>query len=167
MKKLITMAVAILVTACIAAFASGKPVVAMPGKQFDYQLSFTRIVVDDDIDVQLKESSDKIIEVTGNEADVKNVDWKVRAGILYIESRKGSLKDKVKVTVNVNQLKEILIKGQSVVNSDGTLLSPNLRVYMNANCYVAIKNAGKIHIVNSFDTEVDIKRMSGDVQVGR
>src|SRR5688572_22540418 len=98
MKKLIAMAVAILLTACIAAFASGKNTPSMPQKQFMYHLSFYKIVVTDDIDLQLKESDNKVIEFSGNTADVENVDWKIKDEVLYLGSKKGSLKDKVAVT---------------------------------------------------------------------
>jgi Putative auto-transporter adhesin, head GIN domain len=165
MKKLITMAVAILITACIAAFASGKAPVAMPQKQFNYQMSFNKIEVADDIDLQLKESDNKIINVTGNDADVENVDWKIKDDVLYLKSKKGSLKNKVHVAIDVTRLKKIVVKGQSTVSSAGPLLSPVLYVYMEGNCYVAIKNTGKIYVINSDNIEVDVKKAVGDVTI--
>jgi hypothetical protein len=69
MKKLITMAVAILITACIAAFASGKTPVSMPQKQFNHQISFRKILVTDEAGLLPIESDNKIIDVTGNDAE--------------------------------------------------------------------------------------------------
>jgi len=164
MKKLITMAIALLVTAFITAFASEKP---LPQKRSDYQISFNKIVVYDDIDLQLEESDTKNIALTGKDADVENIDWKIKDNVLYLQSKKGSLKDKVKVQVTVNQLKEIVVNGRSVVSSNGALLSPQLYVYVQSDCYVALKNIGEIHVIEGADTEIKIKTMKGDVSLGK
>ena len=158
------MAIAILVTALITAFASEKP---LPQKQSDYQISFNKIVVYDDIDLQLEESDIKNIALTGKDADVQNIDWKIKDNVLYLQSKKGSLKDKVKVQVTVNQLKEIVVNGRSVVSSNGALLSPKLYVYVQSECYVALKNTGEIHVIEGADTEIKIKTMKGDVSLGK
>lgn len=165
MKKLIAMAIAILITASIAAFATEKEPASVISKQFNYQLSFSRIVVADDIDLQLTESSNKIIDIAGENADVEKLEWKIKGDILYLGSKKGSLQNKVKVSINVNQLKEIIIKGKSTIHSVGALHSSNLYVYMADDCFVSIKNTGQIYVINGFDTEVDIKRMVGEVVV--
>ncbi|MEP7144882.1 MAG: DUF2807 domain-containing protein [Ferruginibacter sp.] len=167
MKKLITTAVAILITACIAAFAGGETPVSVPQKHFNYQLSFTKIVVSGDIDLQLKEDENKIIDFTGNDGDVENADWKIKDDALYLKSKKGSLKGKVHATINVSHLSEIVIKGESTVSTAGYLVSPGLHVYIQAECFVAIKNAGEIYIVNSNDIDIGIKKVVGEVRVGR
>lgn len=158
------MAIALLVTAFITAFASEKP---LPLKRSDYQISFNKIVVYDDIDLQLEESDTKNIALTGKDADVENIDWKIKDNVLYLQSKKGSLKDKVKVQVTVNQLKEIVVNGRSVVSSNGALLSPKLYVYVQSDCYVALKNTGAIHVIEGADTEIKIKTMKGDVSLGK
>lgn len=167
MKKLITMAVATLLTAGTAVFASGKPPVTMPQKQFDYQLSFSKIVVDDDIDLQLKEGSVKTIDLEGKDKDVENVAWKIKNDVLYIQSKRGSLKEKVKVIVSVNHLKELVIMGASMVKSEGALLSPTLYVHVDSESYVAIKSTGRIFIVSNPGTELQVEKMLGDVQIGK
>ncbi|MFL5785866.1 MAG: hypothetical protein ACJ76H_14710, partial [Bacteriovoracaceae bacterium] len=88
MKKLITMALAILITAFIAVFASGKTPVSMPPKHFTYQMAFSKIIVSDNIDLRLKETGDKVIDVFGTDDDIENVDWKIKDGVLYLESKK-------------------------------------------------------------------------------
>jgi len=167
MKKLIAMAIAILITAGITAFASDKKPGMISQKQFDYQITFSRIVVADDIDVELKESNNKIIDVSGEEASIENVNWKIKDDVLYLKSKKGSLKEKVKVTINVSGLKELFIKGKSTVRSSGHLSSPDLYVYMEDDCLVSIKNVGQIYVINGYDTEIDVKKIVGDVRVGR
>ena len=167
MKKLIAMAIAILITAGITAFATDKKPGMISQKQFDYQIRFSRIVVADDIDVELKESNNKIIDVSGEEASIENVSWKIKDDVLYLKSKKGSLKEKVKVTINVSELKELFIKGKSTVRSSGHLSSPALHVYMEDDCVVSIKNVGQIYVINGYDTEIDVKKIVGDVQVGR
>ena len=164
MKKIIAMAICILITAFIAAFAAEKPI---PQKQSDYQISFNRIVVYDDIDLQLEESDTKNIALTGKDADVQNIDWKIKDNVLYLQSKKGSLKDMVKAQVTVDQLKEIVVKGQSVVSSNGALLSPRLDVYVHSDCYVALKNTGEIHVIEGAETEVNVKTLKGDVRLGK
>jgi len=121
----------------------------------------------DDIDLQLEESDTKNIALTGKDADVENIDWKIKDNVLYLQSKKGSLKDKVKVHVTVNQLKEIVVNGQSVVSSNGALLSPRLDVYVHSDCYVALKNTGEIHVVEGAEAEIDIKTLKGDVKLGK
>lgn len=167
MKKLIAMATAILFTAGISAFAAGSNTGDAPDRRINYQLDFSKIELSDDIDLVLQESTNKFIDVTGNEASIDQVDWKIKDGVLYIRSKKGSLKDKVKVTVSVNQLKRLDIYGQSVVNSIGQLNSAILRVTIDGDSYVALKNVGAIYILTSPNTKLDVHRLVGEVEVGR
>jgi len=165
MKKLIAMAITILITASIAAFASEKKPTFIISKQFNYQMSFSRIVVGNGIDLQLTECSDKIIVITGENVDVEKLEWKIKGDVLYLGCKKGSLRNKVKVKIDVAHLKEIIVKGKSTIHSVGALHSSNLYVYMAEDCFVSIKNIGQIFVINGFDTEVDIKRMVGEVVV--
>jgi DUF4097 and DUF4098 domain-containing protein YvlB len=165
MKKLITMVAAIFLTAGISAFASGTNDGTSPGKRINYQVSFSKIELSDDIDLVLHESQNKFIDVTGNTADIEKVNWKIKDGILFISSKKGSLKDKVKVIVSVNQLKKLEIYGESTVNSLGELSSKELHVSIEGDSYVALKNSGEIHITNSPNTQLEVKRIVGDVSV--
>ena len=165
MKKLIAMTAALLFSAGISAFASSTTEETTPGKRINYQLAFTKIELSDDIDLVLQESTNKVIDISGNEADIETVDWKIKNGILYLSSKKGSLKDKVKVTVSVNQLKRLDIFGKSTVNSLGELASKSLMITIDGDSYVALKNTGNIHITNTVNTELDVRRLVGDVVV--
>ena len=60
----------------------------------NYQLSFTRMVIENDIDILLVENPEKSIEFTGTDADIAKVEWKIKNGVLHIKSKKGSLKGK-------------------------------------------------------------------------
>ena len=165
MKKLITLALAILITAFIAVFASGKTPVSIPPKHFTYQMAFSKIVISDDINVRLKETGDKVIDVFGTDADIENVDWKIKDGVLYLKGKKGSFQDKAYVTVDVNQLEKIIIQGKSTVSSIGSLLSPSLYVYMEDAGAVQITNTGKIYIINDNKIDLHVKKSIGDVSV--
>ena len=167
MKKLIAMAAAIFFTAGISAFAAGPKPGELPAKRINYQLSFTRIELNDDIDLVLQESTNKFIDVTGDANEIDNVDWKIKDDVLYIRSKKGSLKDKAKVSVSVNQLKKLEIYGQSNVNSIGQLNSPSLQVTIEGDSYVSLKNSGKIYVTNSPYTQLDVHRVVGNVFVSK
>ncbi|MEJ7588750.1 MAG: DUF2807 domain-containing protein [Ferruginibacter sp.] len=88
MKKLIVMAIAILLTGCITAFASGTTQKTMPRKNPDYQMAFSKIIVADDIYLQLKESDKKIIHIGGKSADIENVDWRIKGKTLFIKQKR-------------------------------------------------------------------------------
>ena len=165
MKKLITMALAILITAFIAVFASGNTAVSMPPKHFTYQMAFNKIVVSDDINVRLKETGDKVIDIFGTDADIENVDWKIRDGVLYLAGKKGTFEDKAYVTVDVSQLERVTIRGKSTVSSIGPLLSPSLYVYMEDASNVKITNTGKIYVATHNHIDLDVKKTIGDVSV--
>ena len=167
MKKLFAMAAAILFTAGISAFASGTNPGTDPIKQTDYHVSFNRIVVEDDIDLVLEENTSKLLTVNGNEEDVAKLNWQIRKGVLYLKSNKGSLKNKVSVRVTVNQLEEILINDESSVRSTGHLASPKLSVFLSGDGFASIKNLGPIYLSKDSYTEVDIRRLVGDVVLGK
>lgn len=165
MKRFIAMAAALFFSAGISVFASGTNEEKPPGKRINYQLAFSTIELSDDIDLVLQESTNKVIDISGSEVDIETVDWKIKNGILYISSKKGSLKDKVKVTVSVNQLKRLDVYGKSVVNSLGELGSKSLMVTIDGDSYVSLKNTGNIYVTNSLNTELDVQRLVGEVVV--
>lgn len=167
MKKLLVMATAILFTASISAFASGTNPKAGHSKQINYQIPFKKIVVSNDIDLVLHENVNKSLNVSGLAQDIENVDWKIKNNVLYLKSKKGSLKDKVKVTLSVTQLKEIVVKGESAVSSAGHLASPTLYIFIENDSYVSIRNFGQIYVNNTPDTELEIKKIVGEVIIGK
>lgn len=167
MKKLFAMATAIVFTASISAFAADTNPENVTSKIIDYQMSFRKIVLSNDIELVLQEDGEKSLKVSGKEADVEKVDWKIKNNVLYLKSKKGSLKDKVVVTLSVHQLEEIVIKGESAVNSAGWLTSPNLHVYIAGDSFVSIRNVGQIYVKNTPDTDLDVKKIVGEVKIGK
>lgn len=167
MKKVIVMAAAILFTAGISAFASGTNPIVTTVKEISYQVPFDKIVVEDDIDLVLQESTDKLLSISGDEADVQKLDWKIKKNVLYIKSSNGSLKNKVTVKISVNQLKEISIDGESALTSFGYLASPKLFVLVEGDSYVALKNAGTIYLKNGASTTFEVKKSVGKVVIGK
>ena len=166
MKKIIAVAAAIILTTGITAFAAEKKLDNPASQKTNYQLSFTRIVVENDIDILLVENPEKSIEFTGADADIAKVDWKIKNGALYIKSKKGSLKGKVKLVINVSHLKEIAVRGESEVRSEGELNSSSLKIYLEGSCFVSVRNTGNINVVNEDGTELDVHKVAGDVKFG-
>jgi len=166
MKKVFTMITAIILTASLtAAAADGKPD-QQNGQKSSYQLSFAKLQVSNDIDIMLVESPEKSIEFEGTDADVAKVDWKIKDGVLYIHSKKGSLKGKVRLIVNVSQLNELAVNGDSEVRSVGELHSDYLRIYLNGNSFISVRNRGNINVVNGDGTELEVRRVVGNVVFG-
>lgn len=132
-----------------------------------YSMSFSKIVIEDDIDVMLHESAEKNILVEGWQGDVANVEWKVKNGVLYVSSKTGSLKGRVLVTVDVSGLKKIDINGASEVKSLGNLNSGSLYISMNGFGLVSIVNAGKIELVNGEGISLDVKKKTANVHVSQ
>ena len=87
--------------------------------------------------------------------------------VLYIKSSNGSLKNKVTVKISVNQLKEILIDGETALTSFGYLASPKLFVLVEGDSYVALKNAGAIYVKNGASTTFEVKKSVGRVVIGK
>ena len=121
MKNITITTTAMILTVCLSAFAKVNPGKAFIEKDF-YRLSFNKIVVEGDIDINLSESTDRQIEISGDEKNVKYVSWKIRDGVLFLSSKSGSLKNKAKVSVNVSQLQALSVKGNSDVTSEGALI---------------------------------------------
>jgi hypothetical protein len=165
MKKIIILTAAFFISVGFSAFAGESKKNAVGTAKIFYQSSFSKIVVEDDIDIHLSESTDRLIEVTGDKIDIKQVEWKIREGVLYIKSKNGSLKNKVQVSISVSQIRDLLVRGDSDVRSDGALNSEKLQVVVDGEGYIAIQNTGIITIERSEDIHLKVKRVSGNVNV--
>jgi hypothetical protein len=163
MKKILSVAAAIIITAGTAAFATGTEKEKPVSQKTSYQLSFAKLQVENDIDIMLVEDNEKSLEFSGTDASIAKVNWKIKNGILYISSKSGSLKGKVKITVNVNQLKEIAVKGESDVRSNGELNSASLKIYVDGTSFISVRNRGQIKIEKEDGTELEIRRAVGDI----
>lgn len=165
MKKLIVL-ITIFSLAGVTAFAyPNSDVKTYYSKQFNHGISFNKIVVADDIDLVVYENATSNIQFDGTDENVAKVDWKIKNGVLYLKSKQGSLKNKVLVTLDVRELKEIVIEGKSNVRSLGNLNSPNLSVVMREDCFVAIRNYGAIRIIRANDIDVDVLEKEGRITI--
>ncbi len=165
MKKLIAVFTALLFTAGSATFASTEGTKKYNTEQSSYSESFTKIVIEDDIDVVLYENGTTNIQFDGNARNISRIEWVVKKGVLYLRSKNGSLKDKVLVTIDVNALENIVIEGDSKVRSLGILSSEELNVHLSTSSYVAIRSLGKINISNSEGTELVVKKHVGKISI--
>lgn len=123
-------------------------------------IAYNMIVVNDDIDIVLTQSTESEIRVIGHEHDVRLVKYRVRNGVLVIESNKGSLKGKVTVFVPVRNLKTVEINGRSFVRSNGILSSKNLLVIVNDEAKLDLRNYGKINFKTDIDIVLEFEKMN-------
>lgn len=165
MKSILSIALSLLLTANYSAQASVNPVEDQPQKKVDYQLAFSKIVVEDDIELQLTQSCSRTMEFAGNETDFKKVNWTIKNGVLHLSSNNGSLKNKIRLNISVNQLDELVIKGASIVRSLGELVSPELTIEMDGDCFVSLRNKGNIKVVKVEGTDLDVMKTSGKVKI--
>jgi hypothetical protein len=165
MKKLTIITMAFILTAGLSAFAAETKANAAVTKKVYYQLSFSKIVVEDDIDIRLSENTDKVIEIYGDSRYTQEVDWKIRNGILYIRSKAGSLKNKVEVSISVNQLNDLTVTGNSDVRSEGVLNSEELKVFVDGEGQIAVKNTGAIKVKRADHIDLKVQRVFGNVRV--
>lgn len=169
MKKLVFITAAFVIATGFTASAGTHNETANPAK-VSLSTSFSRIVVEDGIELRLTESEEKSMQFNGSAADVQNVDWKVKNGTLYIKSKTGSsLKAKVSVDVNVNELQSIYVLGASDVISNGGLQSKSLEVYVdgyNSKAgVIALRSYGSITVEQADGTNLEVKEFEGDVTV--
>jgi Putative auto-transporter adhesin, head GIN domain len=131
--------------------------------------SFSKIVVQDGIELRLTESTEKAMQFSGKETDVKNVDWRIKNGTLYIKSKKGSLKTKVSIAVSVSQLNSLNVMGSSDVIINGELQSKNLDVFIDAQNnkagVIALRTTGAITLEQADGTEIEVRESKGDVTI--
>lgn len=165
MKNLKSLLTALMIAGSLTAFSSPIETKVYRSITANYDLSFTKIVVEDGIDLVVYENATSNMQFDGKKEDIAKVDWKVKNGVLYLRSKRGSLKNKVLVTLDVSDLKSISINGNSMVRSLGILSTPQLDVYMKGECFVAIRNLGDINVINTDETEMDVRESSGNLSI--
>ncbi len=163
MKK-ITIITALLIIAGTNAFAAEET--SVPNTSIIlYHQPFTKIVVENDIDILLTEGAEKSMQFSGDETDIKKAVWEIKDGTFYLKSTGRSLKNKVVLTINVSGLNNIFIYGSSDVCSAGRLQSKRLKVYIDGDGMVNLKNTGSIKIAGGGSTELNIKKLQGDISI--
>lgn len=163
MKKIFSIVTAVLLSISISVAASNDEGHSKATLSAQYFTPFSKVVIEDDIDLVLYENSSRKIDLDGPVADMNKVEWIIKKGVLYIRSKAGSLNHKVLVTLDVANLKSIEINGSSVVKSLGELHSPSLQVHVNGECFVAIKNSGEIKVTASEFADFEIRKRVGNI----
>jgi hypothetical protein len=130
-----------------------------------YNTPFTKIVVNDGIELVLTENSQEKIWFDGKARQLDKLRWEIKNGTLYLSGKNGSLKDKVRVSVCVQKLRNIEVNGDSWVRSSGYLTSPALDVLVNGEAMVDISNVGKIAVNKTADYELGVMKKTSGVSV--
>lgn len=106
--------------------------------------NFSSLEISHDIDVVLTESTDNSIRIEGEEKFANAVMLDEKNGKVRILSKKGSMRKKVTVFIPVQNLRTLIVKGNSYVRSNGNLSSAELQVKLSGASKVEINNIGKI-----------------------
>jgi Putative auto-transporter adhesin, head GIN domain len=165
MKKLAIITSILMFTTSLSVFAKEKKRIGEITKKEFYQLSFSKIIVSNDIDIRLSESRDRVIEISGDHKYFQQVEWKIKEGVLYIRSKAGSLKNKVEVSISVTELNNLYVTGDSNVKSEGALNSKELKIFFGGEGRLSIKNTGTIKIERGDSVNVNVQRVTGNVKV--
>jgi hypothetical protein len=160
MKKILIIAVSLLSAMAV---SFGNPVLTRNnsynrsvGKT---EAAFHTIVVNDDVDVILVESDRSAVDIKGAGVGAEAVKFHVRNGKLYIGSKSGSLKDKVTVYVNVSRLASLEVNGSSRISNQGVLNSTILRVRVNGEALIDLKNYGEILFYSDDSIRLKFKKL--------
>jgi Putative auto-transporter adhesin, head GIN domain len=127
-------------------------------REVDLTSSVYSIEVSNDINVVLTQSKEAKLRITGDEKDSKAVLFDQKNGRVRLLSKKGSLKNKVTVYVPVQDLRKLVINGQSYVRSNGVIASKSLRVVVAGEAKVEINNLGDIAFEADQDIDLQIKK---------
>jgi hypothetical protein len=165
MKKLIIMAVSLL-TLNAASFAStikeNNPVFT---KKVEKKAAFQHIVINGDVDVVLVENDYVQVDICSEQNNNTSVSHYVNKGILYINRVDVSLGRKPIVIVAVNDLQSLEVNGDGDVTSKGSLRSSKLKLMINGESKLNVRNRGELMIESNSNIKLDIqKTITGTTQ---
>lgn len=146
MKKIIMFALGLISLATIATAAPAK-------KTLNVENIF-RLIVSDDINVILKDSPEGEITISGDEKFVSRVSYYAVNGVLTIKSTKGSLRNKVTVTVPVHNLQFLEVNDNCKVFTKGAIQSTMLKVKVRGEGSIDLKTIGQM--VVEADKDIDL-----------
>lgn len=144
-------------------FASSVPA-KRESKTIQYQLGFSKLIVEDDINVVLVESTLKQMDVLGSEKELQSFTWSVKDGAMTISSKKRNHGEKITVTLYVQGLKELNVLGSSIISSLGHLKTP-LAVHLKDEACVALSSKESITVFRDYQIELNVKNQTGKVNV--
>lgn len=125
---------------------------------------FQKIIINNGIDLVLYEGTENLIEIKGGQKDVARVNYYIHKGILYIESRQGTLQNKVVVYLSVQQLQGIEVNGKSKISSNGFLNSDKLNLVVNDEAKFELKIRGEIFIESDESIDLHVEQWKGPNQ---
>ncbi len=129
-----------------------------------YQLGFSNLIIEDNINVILTESLSKQIDVTGAEKDIAGLNWNIKNGTMVLSSKKKEAGSKITVTLYIQGLKSINVFGNSIISSLGPLTTP-VSVYLNGEACLAISSKAPIHVFRDYEVEFTVKNATGNVNI--
>lgn len=147
MKKQLNLIGAAMLTVATAGFAQ-------PSNDFKYKVSeigiqsFTQLTVNANIDVVLVQNDSlHTAYVEGDEKLTKDIKLSMKEGELVVSSARNiSYKEKIQVTIPVNQLEKVELNGNSGAYSVNVIKANHLVVLVNNDCNVRLKATGTIGI---------------------
>jgi len=161
MKKQILATLVLMVSVFATATAADKKEdVCSTSKIITVKPSFTKLVVDGNVDVVLYEdNSNSQIRTFGGNCDLSATSISEKNGVLTIRN-KNSKGEKVLVYVPVSNLSVIEARGNSKISSASVLKSPQLTLVIKGECKFNIQATGNIDVVDEGETEVTVEKKS-------
>jgi nucleoside permease NupC len=147
MKKLLTAATALVLTAGAFAQQSSKAAII---KKIQTENTITSLVINDGIRVVLLDEPGKEMIIEGMPASVENVIISSSKGETIIGNGEGSAKPAA-VYIPANFLKKIIINGPSIVSSYQPISIARLDITVAGECDLKIQTTGKINVLAAED----------------
>ena len=123
------------------------------------------ISISNDINVVLVQDASNTITIEGEKDALEFVKLEVSKGVLRISSKR-PVKDKVMVSVPVQQLQKLIVSGASQIFSMGIIKSEHLDLRIEGACKVNIRTTGTINVENDDQHDYEVVR-SRSVQIIR
>ena len=121
--------------------------------------SFHKLVVNTAIDIVLvQDDAVKQAVVEGDASSIAGITVFIAKETMTVSGKNISGNAKIKLTIPVNHLSWIEINGDASITSANALSSPKLTVYINADCAVNLRSAGKIAVTGADGHEVRYTR---------
>ena len=143
----------------------------MPGKNepgtrtWTATSAYSVIAISNDVNVVLVQNASNTITIEGEKEALEYVKLEVSKGVLRISSKK-PVKGKVMVSVPVQHLQKVIVRGASQIFSMGIIKTEHLDLRIEGACKVDIKTTGTINVENDDQHDYEVVR-SRSVQIIR
>jgi hypothetical protein len=153
MKKKLTALFAAII--CLTGFSFAKQ--PGPGEPTTMKIGFTKkftsLDIKNDVNVVLTASDGNEILIKGEREDVKRVRATVSNGCLTVWMANGMSNKYVTVYVPAALLDQVIVNGDSNVQTETVLTNPRLDVEINGECSINIRSLGKVEVRNGTEFE--------------